>query len=1112
MANADRQTRAEWRLRAARRQAQKLRARRRARRRGLLGRALVALGSMALALALLGGLFAVTLAGRTVALPDWARDRIEARLGAVLPAGQVHIGRAELTFTAQAGPQVRLRNVALGVAGGMAMLNEVGARLSPAAVLRGNVLPERLSLTGAQITLRRDASGRLSLDFGSAGGPADPARALAAVREAVFSPPLDVVRRIEARDVTITLEDARTGRVWQVTDGTLTLARAEDRVELTAATEIFSGTEDLATARFELTLPRDGSGASFGAQVDGVAARDIALQSPVLAFLSPLDAPISGALRADLGADARLAGLDGRLEIGKGALHPREDVPPVAFDSGRAWFDYDPATARIRFSLLEVDSDAAHLEGRGHADLGAFQGGFPTFVAQLAIDRAELAAGELFEAPLAFDAGASDFRLRVEPFTIEIGQVVLVRGDTRIRARGEVGIDPGGWAVALDLTIPRIAARELLELWPLRLIPNTRRWVKNNLFAGILRNVDAALRLSSAGPPKVGLDFDFEGAELRYLKSMPPITGGAGYASLIDDSFTVVMERGTVHPKEGGPVALERSVFRIEDVNRKPSLAEVSLDTASSVTAALSLLSEPPFRVLEKAPITPDVAVGRADVDAHITFPVKPAIAPGEVHYSAEATLSGVDSTALVPGRRIAADRLALRLSEDGVTIAGQGVLDQVPLDVIWDQRFGPEGQAGSRISGTARLTDETLRAFGVTLPRGWVSGATRARVELELRADAPPRLTLTSRLDGLAISVPPLAVSVGARDVGNLTVRAILEERPHIESLSLAAPGFVLEGEVTTDSAGGLGVASFSRVVAGEWLDVSATLTGQGAGKLPKLAVTGGRVDLRRLPDGLGGSSGEAEAGAGLGAIAVALDAVQITRSIALTSVQGRLVPGAAMSGQFTGRVNGGAAVEIALQPSQRGSVIRIVGQDAGAVARDAGYVRNARGGRFEAILTPTGEPRTYAGVFSSGRLRVVGLPILAELLSAVSVFGLIDQLNGDGIVFDDVQANFRLTPRAFILGHGAAVGISMGISADGYYDFERSEFDMQGVISPLYLFNGIGQLLTRRGEGLVGFNFTLRGPSSAPRISVNPLSLLTPGMFRDIFRRPPPRVGVGQ
>jgi hypothetical protein len=80
-----------------------------------------------------------------------------------------------------------------------------------------------------------------------------------------------------------------------------------------------------------------------------------------------------------------------------------------------------------------------------------------------------------------------------------------------------------------------------------------------------------------------------------------------------------------------------------------------------------------------------------------------------------------------------------------------------------------------------------------------------------------------------------------------------------------------------------------------------------------------------------------------------------------------------------------------------------------------------------------------------------------------------------------------------------------------DGYYDLVRRQMDMQGVISPVYVLNAIGQLFTRRGEGLIGFNYTLKGPEISPRVAVNPLSALTPGFLREMFRRPAPQVEGG-
>jgi hypothetical protein len=156
---------------------------------------------------------------------------------------------------------------------------------------------------------------------------------------------------------------------------------------------------------------------------------------------------------------------------------------------------------------------------------------------------------------------------------------------------------------------------------------------------------------------------------------------------------------------------------------------------------------------------------------------------------------------------------------------------------------------------------------------------------------------------------------------------------------------------------------------------------------------------------------------------------------------------------------------------------------------------------------LTPRPESGSYDGTVSIGDVRVRNNSAMAELLNAISVVGLLDQLNGEGIVFSTVEALFDLTPDLVRIRNGSAVGASLGVTLEGDYRSADRRIDLQGVISPIYLVNGIGSVLTRRGEGLIGFNWAMTGRSDAPEVSVNPLSLLTPGMFRDIFRRPPPQ-----
>jgi hypothetical protein len=188
--------------------------------------------------------------------------------------------------------------------------------------------------------------------------------------------------------------------------------------------------------------------------------------------------------------------------------------------------------------------------------------------------------------------------------------------------------------------------------------------------------------------------------------------------------------------------------------------------------------------------------------------------------------------------------------------------------------------------------------------------------------------------------------------------------------------------------------------------------------------------------------------------------------------------------------------------------SAVRIVSDDAGGLFRATRLLRNAYGGDLQLTLIPAGAEGSYDGTLIGNDLRVRDAPALASLLDAISVVGLLTQMDGQGLLFSDVDAKFRLTPTQVIVTQSSATGPGLGISLDGIYMTSAQTMDFQGVVSPFYLLNGIGSILTRRGEGLIGFSFNLRGPVDNPQVLVNPLSALTPGMFREIFRRAPPTV----
>ena len=151
---------------------------------------------------------------------------------------------------------------------------------------------------------------------------------------------------------------------------------------------------------------------------------------------------------------------------------------------------------------------------------------------------------------------------------------------------------------------------------------------------------------------------------------------------------------------------------------------------------------------------------------------------------------------------------------------------------------------------------------------------------------------------------------------------------------------------------------------------------------------------------------------------------------------------------------------------------------------------------------LIPAQTAGEYNGQVRVSNIRIKRAPAIAALINSLSLVGLFDELSGQGILFTSVEADFRLGSRYLTLNSSSAVGPSIGLSLDGVYDLTTSRMNMRGVLSPIYLVNAIGSVMTRKGEGVFGFSFTLTGHADDPKVSVNPLSGLAPGFLREIFR----------
>jgi hypothetical protein len=213
------------------------------------------------------------------------------------------------------------------------------------------------------------------------------------------------------------------------------------------------------------------------------------------------------------------------------------------------------------------------------------------------------------------------------------------------------------------------------------------------------------------------------------------------------------------------------------------------------------------------------------------------------------------------------------------------------------------------------------------------------------------------------------------------------------------------------------------------------------------------------------------------------------------------------------TGQAPAAKAFNLSLgpQPGDTRSRVRFNTEDAGFAVRALLGTENVVGGAAHAEGDWRAGPPSQANiVLTMNDFSVVDMPVMARLLQSTgSLTGFVEMLNGDGIKFHSLRAPITYTERRITIGETRISGNSIGLTASGAYDIPNDNLDIDGVVVPFFGINSLlghvpvlGSVLTgRRGEGVIGVNFSMNGPVADARVGVNPLSVITPGILRRIF-----------
>lgn len=831
------------------------------------------------------------------------------------------------------------------------------------------------------------------------------------------------------------------------------------------------------------------------------------------------DLTLSGRISTTLKA-SRLLSLEARFESSAGAIGRRKGAP-LRIDRLSGQAIWDEASRRLELPALAIASEGADL--RLDARLGpAAESGW---LLQLAGRDARIAGIGPTDKPFAIDAVAADVAFR--DGNVMLQRASLWGADLDLEASGTVVAGPDGYRLQGLIEARRTELRRLLRLWPDGLNPDLRRYLaaragegmvdslrlRSNLGPGDLGNLFGDVQLSEAA---LDLDFTASGVGLSVVDGVPPLRGLAveGKASGVRASLKA--PGGRIGMPDGRSLSFTDGTYLHANMDVPNSAAQLGFTVSGGADAVASFLAAPAIHDALGLDLDPATVKGRAEIRVRLVLVPNRIPALSEMPLGVRATLSDVSVEKLLGRERLEAGQFTLAYEAGILSGRGEAKLGGAPTTFEFSQtRTGPGEVA------IAMVLDEAARARR-SLPVGpQLAGPVPIRITAGLAAGARGTARVEADLGKAAIDGLIPGWVKPANRPGRIAFTWTENEGggSDLRDLSVDAGSVQIKGQLGLSPSGAVEKADLPTFKLSPGDDMRAQVERAPSGPY-RISLKGSVGDARPVLKWAGSPSGkvpsrdgtEVELDLGL-AILTGHNDEAMTGVASKATIRG----GELRALQFSGRFRS-ALVEAALAKRDAGApVLAVRTADAGATLRFLDIYRRMIGGRLSI------DGRAGDGV-QSGNLVIdeFGLrdePALRNIVSRAGQqsgsgsedrgFAQVARGELDQVPFTRLSADFRRSASRFDFSDVVIYGVQVGFNVSGFVDYARDRLDVGGTFVPAYMLNNafsqlpvVGILLGGNiNEGLIAVDFRVAGPISGPTLTVNPLTVVAPGILRKLF-----------
>jgi hypothetical protein len=867
----------------------------------------------------------------------------------------------------------------------------------------------------------------------------------------------------------------------------------------------------------------------------------LAAAAPPLALLRMIEMPIAGDATVEITTAGEVGKAEIALEAGSGRIViPDVKTAPFNLTAGLFRLSYDGQARQWDLGPSPVKWPDGNVLLSGVLKDVAGPKGPPHWSYALEGRNATLEASDFNVAPVTLEVLTANGEIVPRLGQVSVNDLIIKGGggETRVKALTQAG--PDGQSSRAEVSLSPMPLATLKALWPQALAPGARGWVGKHLTGGEFRGgslkfangrfYEGEAAAHGANGQRLSGTFEFADGTGVPLEGMMAVNAPRALIRLENTTLEVSVPEASATVSNNKKVTFKAIRLVSPDFDVERSSSELSFAVNSPLGPFLEVLETVPVKSVRAAAPFPRAADGKIDAQIKLSIPLVPDLDPDTVVFEGKAKVSDGRFGKVGGQFDVQGFTLNLDVTDKALDAKGDLLVNGVPAKISGQRILGAEQDKQPPFKVTATLDEADRTQLGLDV-NDVVHGPIPIEISMQKGIRPEPTVRLKADLTNADLFIESLAwrKPSGRTAVLETDIAPGKVNKTELQNFKIAGDDIAVEGWI------GIGADNKPR----EYyfpdfsLNVVSHLEVQGnrgTDDIWSVKVRGKTFDGRDLfrslfavGDGAERKSKKSSAGADINAeIDNVIGHSDVTlRALKLKmSSRGDKIVALDAKGSLDGTAPFAAVIE-----NKPGTPRRLLADstDAGQALKLIGFYPNMQGGRLKLEVNLDGKGAAdKTGVLWTENFRVLGDPVVSEVVGSVQqgkgASASSRKVTREVFEFDRLRAPFSIGYGQFVLEESYVKGPMLGANLRGKVDFKTRRMDVGGTYIPLQGLNGVlgdipllGQILGgAHGEGIFGITFAVQGAMSDPQVIVNPLSLVAPGILREMFQMTDPNAQV--